>query len=41
MDGLYYAGADTRPGIGVPMSLISGEHAANAVLADAAGASLP
>jgi phytoene desaturase len=41
LEGLYYAGADTRPGIGVPMSLISGEHAANAVLADAAGASLP
>jgi phytoene desaturase len=40
LDGLYYAGADTRPGIGVPMCLISGEHAAAAVVADARGSDL-
>jgi phytoene desaturase len=34
VDGLYYTGAFTRPGIGVPMCLISGEHAAKAVIAD-------
>jgi len=34
MDGLYFTGGFTRPGIGVPMCLISGEHAADAVLAD-------
>lgn len=34
VDGLYYAGSYTRPGIGVPMALISGEHAASAVIAD-------
>ncbi|MFB6071514.1 MAG: phytoene desaturase family protein [Halobacterium sp.] len=34
LDGLYYTGGFTRPGIGVPMCLISGEHAANAVLED-------
>ncbi len=28
MDGLYYTGAYTTPGIGVPMCLISGEHTA-------------
>ena len=33
--GLYYVGADTRPGVGLPMCLISGEHAAQAVAADA------
>lgn len=32
--GLYYTGAYTRPGIGVPMCLISGEHAANRILTD-------
>ncbi len=35
MDGLYYAGSFTEPGIGMPMCLISGEHAAAAVAADA------
>jgi len=35
MDGLYYAGSFTTPGIGVPMCLISGEHAADAVREDA------
>ncbi|WP_435102159.1 phytoene desaturase family protein [Halarchaeum sp. P4] len=35
LDGLYYTGGFTRPGIGVPMCLISGEHAATAVLDDA------
>jgi phytoene dehydrogenase-like protein len=34
VDGLYFTGADTTPGIGVPMTLISGEHAAEKVLAD-------
>jgi phytoene desaturase len=35
LDGFYYAGSYTTPGIGVPMCLISGEHAADAVAADA------
>ncbi|MFP4591188.1 MAG: phytoene desaturase family protein [Halobacteriales archaeon] len=34
LPGLYRVGADTRPGIGVPMGLISAEHAATAVLDD-------
>jgi phytoene desaturase len=34
VDGLYFTGGYTRPGIGVPMCLIAGEHAADAVLAD-------
>jgi len=34
LEGLYYTGAYTRPGVGVPMCLISGEHAARAVVAD-------
>ena len=34
LDGLYYTGAFTTPGIGVPMCLVSGEHTAEAVLAD-------
>jgi phytoene desaturase len=34
LEGLYYTGAYTRPGIGVPMCLISGEHAAEALIAD-------
>ena len=33
--GLYYTGAYTQPGVGVPICLISGEHAAKAVAADA------
>ncbi|MFB6104282.1 MAG: phytoene desaturase family protein [Halobacteriaceae archaeon] len=35
VDGLYFTGGFTRPGIGVPMCLISGEHTATAVLEDA------
>jgi phytoene desaturase len=35
MDGLYYTGSFTDPGIGVPMCLVSGEHAAAAVREDA------
>ncbi|WP_276272673.1 phytoene desaturase family protein [Haloarcula litorea] len=34
LDGLYYTGAYTTPGIGMPMCLISGEHAADTVLED-------
>jgi phytoene desaturase len=34
IDGLYYVGSYTAPGIGMPMVLISGEHAADAVAAD-------
>ena len=34
--GLYYVGADTTPGVGVPICLISGEQAATAVTADMA-----
>ncbi|MDY7082547.1 MAG: FAD-dependent oxidoreductase, partial [Halobacteria archaeon] len=34
MDGLYYTGAYTNPGIGVPMCLISGEHTAEKVKHD-------
>jgi phytoene desaturase len=34
LDGLYYTGAYTTPGIGVPMCLISGQHTAEAILAD-------
>ncbi|ELZ04513.1 phytoene desaturase family protein [Natrialba aegyptia] len=34
VDGLYFTGADTTPGIGVPMCLISGELTADALLAD-------
>jgi phytoene desaturase len=37
MDGLYYTGSFTAPGIGMPMTLISGEHAAVAVREDATG----
>ncbi|WP_160132629.1 phytoene desaturase family protein [Halococcus salsus] len=32
--GLYFAGGYTTPGIGVPMCLVSGEHAAEAVIDD-------
>jgi len=32
VEGLYFTGAFTTPGIGVPMCLISGEHAANALV---------
>lgn len=34
VDGLYFAGGYTTPGIGMPMCLISGEHAASAVIED-------
>ncbi|WP_435359360.1 phytoene desaturase family protein [Haloarchaeobius sp. DFWS5] len=34
VDGLYFTGSYTTPGIGVPMCLISGELTADAVLAD-------
>jgi phytoene desaturase len=34
VDGLYFTGAYTTPGIGVPMCLISGEHTAAAVVED-------
>ncbi|AGN00902.1 phytoene desaturase [Salinarchaeum sp. Harcht-Bsk1] len=34
VDGLYFTGSYTTPGIGVPMCLISGEHAADKVLED-------
>ncbi|PSP92110.1 phytoene desaturase [Halobacteriales archaeon QS_4_66_20] len=32
VDGLYFTGSFTTPGVGVPMCLISGEHTANALL---------
>jgi phytoene desaturase len=34
VEGLYFTGAYTTPGIGVPMCLISGEHTATALLSD-------
>lgn len=34
VDGLYFTGADTTPGIGVPMNLIGGEVTARMILAD-------
>ncbi|AXR76929.1 phytoene desaturase family protein [Natrarchaeobaculum sulfurireducens] len=34
VDGLYYVGGDTNPGIGVPMCLLSGEHVAETIRAD-------
>lgn len=34
VDGLYFTGSYTTPGIGMPICLVSGEHAANAVFAD-------
>ena len=34
LDGLYFTGAFTTPGIGVPMCLISGQLTAEAVAAD-------
>ena len=37
VDGLYYVGSNTNPGIGVPMCLLSGEHVADAVREDVAG----
>ncbi|MFB6140185.1 MAG: phytoene desaturase family protein [Halosimplex sp.] len=34
VDGLYFTGSFTTPGIGVPMCLISGQHTADALLED-------
>jgi len=34
VDGLYFTGSFTTPGIGVPMCLISGEHTAQALIRD-------
>ncbi|WP_254535678.1 phytoene desaturase family protein [Halomarina litorea] len=34
VDGLYFTGGYTTPGIGVPMCLISGEHTANTLVED-------
>ncbi len=34
VDGLYFTGGDTRPGIGMPMCLISAEHVAQAIEED-------
>lgn len=36
LEGLYYTGSYTTPGIGVPMCLISGQHTADALIADVA-----
>jgi phytoene desaturase len=36
LPGLYYTGAYTTPGIGVPMCLVGGQHAAEALLEDVA-----
>ena len=41
VDGLYFTGAYTTPGIGVPMCLISGEHTANTVIEDDQSALVP
>ncbi|MEF8774309.1 MAG: FAD-dependent oxidoreductase, partial [Halobacteriales archaeon] len=35
VEGLYYTGAYTTPGIGMPMGIISAEHTADAVIEDA------
>jgi phytoene desaturase len=37
VDGLYYTGSYVEPGIGMPMTLVSGEHAAEAVVEDWTG----
>jgi phytoene desaturase len=34
LDGLYFTGSYTTPGIGVPMCLISGEHTADTLISD-------
>jgi len=34
VDGLYFTGSFTTPGIGVPMCLISGQHTADALIED-------
>ncbi|QSG13262.1 Phytoene dehydrogenase or related enzyme [Halapricum desulfuricans] len=41
VDGLYYVGSYTNPGIGVPMTLISGQHVAEAVVEDRTGSGSP
>ncbi|SEP61740.1 phytoene desaturase family protein [Natrinema salaciae] len=41
VDGLYFVGGDTTPGIGVPMCLISGELTAEKVLEDHGDGSRP
>ncbi|MEE1620944.1 phytoene desaturase family protein [Zafaria sp. J156] len=41
VDGLHYAGSSVRPGIGVPMCLISAEVTARAVMGLAGGGRLP
>ncbi len=40
VEGLYFTGSFTTPGIGVPMCLISGEHAAEALIEDQAAKSV-
>jgi phytoene desaturase len=40
LNGLYYVGGFTSPGIGVPMTLISGQHAAESVVEDRTGSPL-
>jgi phytoene desaturase len=37
VDGLYFTGSYTTPGIGVPMCLVSGQHTADCVIEDFAG----
>jgi phytoene desaturase len=37
LEGLYFVGGNTTPGIGVPMCLISGQHAADALIEDRGG----
>jgi phytoene desaturase len=37
VDGLYYVGGYTSPGIGMPMCLLSGEHVTEAITEDATG----
>lgn len=41
VDGLYYAGATTAPGVGVPMCLISAELVLKCIRGDASGGPLP
>ncbi len=40
VDRLYYVGASSNPGIGVPMCLLSGEHCADAIRQDTTGGRL-
>lgn len=41
VDGLYYAGATTVPGVGVPMCLISAENVVKRLRGDTSGGPLP